>query len=71
MLQTPYNVNMLLGGYDPEEGPVLYFIDYLASLVKSKYFAHGYPGLVALTVIDRYYGNGGLIISSHFTYTLN
>lgn len=50
---------MMLGGFDPEDGAVLYFIDYLGSLVKNKFYAYGYGGYVGLSVIDRYYGNGG------------
>uniref|UniRef100_A0A1B6HWR0 Proteasome subunit beta n=1 Tax=Homalodisca liturata TaxID=320908 RepID=A0A1B6HWR0_9HEMI len=58
--RTPYQVNMLMGGYDNEAGPVLYFIDYLAALVKIPYYAYGYGGYVSLSVIDRYYGKGDM-----------
>ncbi|KAG8254244.1 Proteasome subunit beta type-2 [Homalodisca vitripennis] len=57
---TPYQVNMLMGGYDNEAGPVLYFVDYLAALVKIPYYAYGYGGYVSLSVIDRYYGKGDM-----------
>jgi 20S proteasome subunit beta 4 len=50
---------MLLGGYDKEVGAALYFVDYLASLVKVNYYAFGYGGYVSLSVIDRYYNDGG------------
>ncbi|XP_054278178.1 proteasome subunit beta type-2-like [Macrosteles quadrilineatus] len=58
--RTPYAVNMLLGGYDKEAGASLHFVDYLASLVKVKYYAFGYGGYVSLSVIDRYYKDGDL-----------
>ncbi|CAH8652194.1 unnamed protein product [Heterobilharzia americana] len=32
--RSPYFVNMLIAGYDSQTGPELYFLDYLASLVK-------------------------------------
>ena len=53
--QTPYYVNLLLGGYDKEEGPQLYFMDYLASQVKLPYAVHGYGSFFTLSVMDRYY----------------
>lgn len=62
-LQTPYFVNLLLAGYDDETGPELYFVDYLASMVKVPYAAHGYGGFFSLSIMDRYHkaGNGELI----------
>ncbi|XP_026752649.1 proteasome subunit beta type-2 [Galleria mellonella] len=52
---TPYFVNLLLGGYDKENGPELYFMDYLASSVKVPFAAHGYGGYLSLSIMDRYY----------------
>ena len=40
-LQTPYHVNLLLGGYDSEDGAQLFFMDYLASQVQLPYAVHG------------------------------
>ena len=41
--RKPYHVNILLGGVDPiTEKPSLSFLDYLASLSKVPYAAHGY-----------------------------
>lgn len=62
-MQTPYFVNLLLAGYDDETGPQLYFVDYLASMVKVPYAAHGYGGFFSLSIMDRYHnaGNGELI----------
>ncbi|GFG39406.1 hypothetical protein Cfor_08355 [Coptotermes formosanus] len=53
--QSPYYVNLLLAGYDDETGPELYFVDYLASMVKVPYAAHGYGGFFSLSIMDRYH----------------
>lgn len=53
--RTPYAVNMLLGGFDEYDGAQLYFIDYLASLVKVPFASHGYGGLLSISIMDRYY----------------
>nr|QBH72698.1 proteasome subunit beta type [Thermobia domestica] len=53
--RTPYFVNMLIAGYDDAGGPELYFLDYLASLVKLPFASHGYGGFFALSIFDRYY----------------
>lgn len=50
-----YQVNMLIGGYDEEEGPELYFMDYLSALVKLPFAVHGYGSFFSLSVMDRYY----------------
>ena len=34
LFQTPYQVNLLLAGYDKHSGPELYYMDYLASQQK-------------------------------------
>lgn len=45
--RKPYNVNLLLGGVDPiTHKPSLYWLDYLASLAKVPYAAHGYAQYV-------------------------
>ena len=61
--QTPYYVNLLLGGYDKEDGPQLYFMDYLASQVKLPYAVHGYGSFFTLSVMDRYYKDSTYSIS--------
>lgn len=33
-LQSPYYVNMLVGGHDEDDGASLYFMDYLATMAK-------------------------------------
>uniref|UniRef100_A0A8C6MCM5 Proteasome subunit beta n=1 Tax=Nothobranchius furzeri TaxID=105023 RepID=A0A8C6MCM5_NOTFU len=40
--RTPYHVNLLLAGYDEAEGPGLFYMDYLSSLAKAPFAAHGY-----------------------------
>lgn len=60
-LQTPYHVNLLLAGYDDADGPGLYYMDYLASLAKAPFAAHGYGAYLTLSILDRHYrpGEGG------------
>jgi len=53
--RNPYQTNLLLGGYDvTEQQPSLYFIDYLASIQKVPYAAHGYGAYFALSIMDKY-----------------
>lgn len=41
--RKPYTVNLLLGGWSElDKKPSLYWIDYLASVAKVPYAAHGY-----------------------------
>nr|QBH72692.1 proteasome subunit beta type [Franklinothrips vespiformis] len=53
--RTPYMVNMLLGGFDPQTGSELYFIDYLGSFQKLKFATHGYGGFFCMGIMDRYH----------------
>ncbi|XP_059477325.1 proteasome subunit beta type-2-like [Neocloeon triangulifer] len=53
--RSPYMVNLLMGGYDKDEGAQLYFMDYLASMVKVPFAAHGYGGYFSLSIMDRLY----------------
>ncbi|XP_015929200.1 proteasome subunit beta type-2 [Parasteatoda tepidariorum] len=53
--RTPYAVNLLMAGYDKESGPELHYIDYLATLAKVPYAAHGYGSFFVLSILDRYY----------------
>jgi 20S proteasome alpha/beta subunit len=47
--RNPYQVNLLLGGVDPITGVAsLYWCDYLATLTKLPYAAHGYAQYVYL-----------------------
>ena len=51
-------MNLLIAGHDKEEGPSLYFLDYLASLNKMPFAIHGYGSLFALSIMDKYYEKG-------------
>jgi 20S proteasome subunit beta 4 len=61
--RTPFNVNLLLTGYDKptqfsspaDVGCKLYTLDYLASMVKVPYAAHGYGGFFSTALLDRQY----------------
>ena len=53
--RTPYQVNLLLAGYDKEDGPSLYFMDYLASMNKCPFAAHGYGAFFSYSILDRNY----------------
>ncbi|CAB4038032.1 Proteasome subunit beta type-2 [Paramuricea clavata] len=53
--RTPYQVNLLLAGYDKHSGPELYYMDYLASQQKVPYAAHGYGAFFTMGILDRYY----------------
>ncbi|RZF45643.1 hypothetical protein LSTR_LSTR010594 [Laodelphax striatellus] len=52
---SPYQVNMLIGGYDKVEGAQLFYVDYLASFAEVPFSVHGYGGMVTLGLMDRYY----------------
>ncbi|XP_033123686.1 proteasome subunit beta type-2-like [Anneissia japonica] len=56
--RSAYQVNLLMAGVDDTEGPSLYYIDYLASLNKVPFAAHGYGSFFSLSVLDRYYKKG-------------
>eukprot|EP00761_Pharyngomonas_kirbyi_P008214 gb/GECH01008225.1/.p1 GENE.gb/GECH01008225.1/~~gb/GECH01008225.1/.p1 ORF type:complete len:204 (+),score=46.23 gb/GECH01008225.1/:1-612(+) len=49
----PYFVNMLLGGYDEDKGPTLYYLDYLGGLQEIKHGAHGYGSYFSLSIMDQ------------------
>jgi len=55
---SAYMVNMLIAGYDDAKGPELYFMDWLASLQKVPFAAHGYGSFFSLSIMDRYYKPG-------------
>ena len=54
-LRDPYQVNVLIGGYDENEGPSLYFMDYMASMHPMPFAAHGYGSFFTLSVMDRHF----------------
>ncbi|TFK75905.1 N-terminal nucleophile aminohydrolase [Pluteus cervinus] len=54
--RRPYAVNLLVGGYDTSSHtPELYWIDYLGTLTKIPFGAHGYGSYFALSLLDRYH----------------
>jgi len=54
--RKPYNVNLLLGGFDPiTDKPSLYWLDYLASLAPLPYAAHGYAQYYCLSILDKHH----------------
>ncbi|KAJ2782125.1 Proteasome subunit beta type-4 [Coemansia javaensis] len=54
--RRPYQVNMLVLGYDAKAGDAsIYWIDYLAAMAKVPYAAHGYCGYFLYSVLDREY----------------
>ena len=56
----PYQVNILLGGYDEsvKSGGSLYFCDYLASLQKVNYGCQGYASNFCLSIMDKEWKEG-------------
>lgn len=53
--RTPYHVNLLVAGYNEQEGPELHFIDYIANAKSLNYAGHGYGGIFAASIFDRYH----------------
>ncbi len=45
----------LLGGYDEDCGPSLYFLDYLGSLAKVNHGVHGYAAYFSTAVLDKHW----------------
>jgi len=58
----PYQVNVLLGGYDENKdgggAASLYWMDYLAALTKVKYGAQGYASNFCLSIMDKDWKDG-------------
>ncbi|CEM33112.1 unnamed protein product [Vitrella brassicaformis CCMP3155] len=52
--RNPYQVNVLLAGHD-EEGPSLYWMDYIASMAKVSRGAHGYAAYFVMSILDRHW----------------
>jgi len=49
-----YQANSILAGVD-DQGPAMYYIDYMGSLVQVDYTAQGYCGYFSLSILDRYW----------------
>jgi len=56
--RNPYQVSLLLGGWDKTIGPSLYYMDYLGSMHQMKIAAHGYASYFGLSIMDRYWHEG-------------
>lgn len=57
--ESPYEVNMLLGGCDEdakgEANAALYYIDYMGTLQKIPFGAQGYCGYFVMSIFDKNY----------------
>nr|AAX47291.1 proteasome beta 2 subunit [Clonorchis sinensis] len=53
--RKPYQVNMIIAGFDTQKGPELFYMDYLATLAKVPFVVHGYGSYLTLSVLDRDY----------------
>lgn len=57
--RSPYNVNMLLGGFGAEgtehSGAQLYFVDYLSAMTRVPFAAQGYGAFFTLSILDKHY----------------
>ncbi|GIY38679.1 proteasome subunit beta type-2 [Caerostris extrusa] len=54
--RTPYAVNVLMAGFDKDSAEAeLHYIDYLGTLAKLPYAAHGYGSFFSLGIMDRHY----------------
>lgn len=59
----PYQVNVLLGGYDEKKageekgGASLYFLDYMGTLHKVKHGAQGYAAYFCSSIFDKEYAD--------------
>lgn len=50
-----YQVNLLVAGYDKNDGPVLSYIDYLANTLEVDHGTHGYGGFFCGSILDRHH----------------
>ncbi|EGD82734.1 hypothetical protein PTSG_03383 [Salpingoeca rosetta] len=53
-----YQVNSLIAGVDEQDGPSLYYLDYLGTMVKVPYGAHGYGSFFTFATLDHHYREG-------------
>lgn len=51
-----------MAGYDKDTGCELHYIDYLATMAKLPFAAHGYGSYFLLSILDRYYRPGNLVL---------
>lgn len=53
--KSPYQANSLIAGYDVNEGPKLFWMDYLGSMQKVVKASHGYGGHFLYGLMDNFY----------------
>ena len=51
----PYQVNGLFAGFDEQNVPELFFLDYLATMHKVNSSGHGYGGMFSLSLFDKHW----------------
>lgn len=56
--EGPYACNVLMAGFDAQEGGSLYWIDYLGSMKKLDFGAQGYAAHFTLSLLDRHFRRG-------------
>jgi 20S proteasome subunit beta 4 len=50
---NPFQVSLLIGGFDEGKGPGLYYMDYMASMQKVDKAAHGYCSYFCLRYVEN------------------
>ena len=53
----PYQVNIMLGGYDDQAGASLYYLDYMGTLHKVNHGAQGYAAHFVSSIFDKEYND--------------
>jgi 20S proteasome subunit beta 4 len=54
--RLPFNVNLLIAGYDNEKDECeFYVLNYLAAIVTTKFVAHNYGGFFSTAILDNKY----------------
>lgn len=56
--KSPYQVNLLMGGYDEISGPSMFYMDYLGSMHEMPIAAHGHGANFVLSTLDRHFKKG-------------
>lgn len=51
--RAPVQCNSLFAGVDKLDGPALYYFDYIGSMQKVQYSAHGYCSNFTLSILDK------------------
>lgn len=57
--KSPKHVNVMLGGYD-DTGAELYWMDYMGTLQKINFGAHGHCSTFSLSLMDRHWKVSGV-----------